>query len=106
MRLKLITFSTNLCTMGKLYAEDGELICSTFELPDRKNQVNISCIPDGEYILKMVVSPKYGPVYKVHDVANRTNILILTLRLCIFIHSIIRTTAIKINSANHKMFAR
>jgi len=64
--------------MGKLYAEDGELVCSTFELPDRKNQVNISCIPDGEYMLKMVVSPKYGPVYKVHDVANRTNILIHT----------------------------
>lgn len=76
MILKLVTFSTNLCTMGKLYDEGGELICSTFELPDRKNQVNISCIPDGEYMLKMIVSPKYGPCYKVHDVANRTNILI------------------------------
>ena len=78
MILKLITFSTNICTMGKLYAEDGKLICSTFELPDRKNAINISCIPDGEYMLKMIVSPKYGPCYKVHDVANRTNILIHT----------------------------
>lgn len=78
MILKLITFSTNLCTMGKIYTEDGELICSTFELPDRKNQVNISCIPGGEYMLKMIVSPKYGICYKVHDVENRTNILIHT----------------------------
>ena len=78
MNLKLITFSTNLCTMGKLYAEDGELICTTFELPDRKNSVNVSCIPAGEYRLKMTVSPKYGTCYKVIDVPGRTNILIHT----------------------------
>jgi len=77
MNLKLITFSTNLCTTGKLYA-DGELICSTFELPDRNNVVNISCIPAGEYRLKMIVSPKYGTCYKVHGVEGRTNILIHT----------------------------
>ena len=75
MDLKLITFSTNVCTMGKLYNGD-ELICHTFELPDRNNNINVSCIPDGEYMLKMIASPKYGPCYKVHDVANRTNILI------------------------------
>jgi len=75
MELKLITFSTNLCTMGKWYA-DGELVCSTFELPDRKNAPNVSCIPAGEYPLKMIVSPKYGPCYKVHKVPGRTNILI------------------------------
>ena len=78
MILKLITFSTNLATMGKLYTEDGELICSTFELPDRRNAVNVSCIPAGEYPLKMIVSPKYGAVYKVHDVPGRTDILIHT----------------------------
>lgn len=78
MEFKLITFSTNLCTMGKLYSEDNELICSTFELPDRKNAVNVSCIPAGSYPLKMIVSPKYGPVYKVHHVPGRTNILIHT----------------------------
>ena len=78
MILKLITFGTNLATMGKLYTEDGELICSTFELPDRRNAVNVSCIPAGEYPLKMIVSPKYGPVYKVHDVPGRTDILIHT----------------------------
>ncbi len=77
MNLKLITFSTNLCTTGKIYA-DGELICSTFELPDRNNNVNISCIPAGEYPLKMIVSPKYGPCYKVHNVPGRTDILIHT----------------------------
>lgn len=77
MHLKLVSFSSNLCTMGKIYA-DGELICSTFELPDRNNKVNISCIPAGEYPLKMIVSPKYGPCYKVHNVPGRTDILIHT----------------------------
>ncbi len=77
VNLKLVTFSNNLCTMGKWYADD-ELICSTFELPDRNNQPNISCIPAGEYPLKMIVSPKYGPCYKVHKVPGRTNILIHT----------------------------
>ena len=77
MRLHLTTFSTNIATMGKLYG-DGELICSTFELPDRNNNVNVSCIPAGEYPLKMIVSPKYGPCYKVHNVPGRTDILIHT----------------------------
>ena len=77
MDLKLVSFSSNLCTMGKIYA-DGELICSTFELPDRNNKVDISCIPAGEYPLKMIVSPKYGPCYKVHNVPGRTDILIHT----------------------------
>ena len=78
MEFKLITFSTNICTMGKLYDEYDNLICSTFELPDRKNAINVSCIPAGSYPLKMIVSPKYGPVYKVHNVPGRTDILIHT----------------------------
>lgn len=78
MQLRLVTFSNNLCTMGKWYAEDGALICSTFELPWRNNSVNISCIPDGEYMIKMTNSPKFGPSYKIFDVANRSNILIHT----------------------------
>ena len=72
MELKLITFSTNLATMGKLYYGE-ELITNTFELPNIKN---ISCIPAGTYIIKMTNSNKFGPCYKVQNVEGRTDILI------------------------------
>lgn len=50
--------------------------CYTLELPWRNNQKNISCIPPGEYVTKFKTSPKYGKVYHVQDVPNRTFILI------------------------------
>jgi len=75
MKLKLITFRNNICTMGKLY-HDKELICNTFELPWRKNSVNVSCVPAGEYVIKMTNSNKFGPCYKLQDVIGRTDILI------------------------------
>jgi hypothetical protein len=50
--------------------------CHTLELPWRDNQKSISCIPPGEYITRIRVSPKYGKVYHVQDVPNRTYILI------------------------------
>jgi len=77
MKLKLITFSTNVATTGKLYHDD-ELICSTFELPWRDNLQDISCIPTGTYRLKMVNSAKFGPSYEVKDVDGRSHILIHT----------------------------
>jgi hypothetical protein len=50
--------------------------CHTLELPWRDNKKSISCIPPGEYITRIRVSPKYGKVYHVQDVPNRTYILI------------------------------
>lgn len=75
MELKLVSFSTNVATTGKLYHGD-ELICHTFELPDRDNVQDISCVPAGTYRLKMVVSAKFGPSYEVKDVDGRLHILI------------------------------
>ena len=72
--LKLITFSTNDVTMGKLY-EGKELICYTIERPWLKNARNVSCIPAGEYDVEMVNSPKFGHTYEVKDVPGRTHIL-------------------------------
>jgi len=48
----------------------------TLELPWRNNQRSISCIPPGEYIVKIRKSPKYGSVYWVTGVPNRSWILI------------------------------
>lgn len=50
--------------------------CHTLELPWRDNKNNISCIPPGEYLTRIRISPKYGEVYHVQKVPNRTFILI------------------------------
>lgn len=62
-------------TEGRLITEDG-FECSTLELPWRENMKGKSCIPSGEYEVKVRVSPKYGKVYWVTQVPDRTYILI------------------------------
>ena len=52
--------------------------CETIELPDKRNQKNISCIPEGRYIIKKRTSPKFGQHYIVENVPNRSMILIHT----------------------------
>ena len=74
MKLKLITFSNNICTVGNLYDGD-DLICHTMELPWLKNNVNVSCIHGGVYQIKPVISEKFGNTYKITNVIGRTHIL-------------------------------
>lgn len=50
--------------------------CKTMELPYRDNQKNISAIPKGEYQCKIITSPKFGKVFEVTKVPNRTGILL------------------------------
>lgn len=47
----------------------------TLELPWRGNRSNISCIPAGTYICRLVQSPRFGFVFQVLDVEGRTHIL-------------------------------
>lgn len=54
----------------------NSLIFHLIELPNRGNQQSISCIPAGEYECEVVESPKFGHVYHVKDVPNRSHILI------------------------------
>ncbi len=61
-------------TRGMLFY--GNFNCQTLELPWRKNQRSISCIPAGEYDVKIRISPKYGEIYWVTEVTDRTFILI------------------------------
>lgn len=61
-------------TRGVLFS--GLFNCNTLELPWRENEKNISCIPAGEYQVKIRISPKYGQVYHVQEVPNRTFILV------------------------------
>ena len=50
--------------------------CVTMELPWRDNKKSISCIPTGDYLVKIRVSPKYGRIFWVTKVPNRTYVLI------------------------------
>ena len=45
------TFTEN-STMGELFL-NGERMCDTLELPYRDNQRSVSCIPSGEYQVRM-----------------------------------------------------
>jgi hypothetical protein len=81
MKLKLVTFSNNLCTIGNLYlthddcVQLDELICHTMELPWKHNKTFVSCIPAGVYTIALIDSPRYGLTYTVKDVVGRTDIL-------------------------------
>ncbi len=61
-------------TLGKLVTEDFS--CYTLEPPWRGNQRSISCIPLGEYEATVIVSSKFGYVYYIKNVDNRSGILI------------------------------
>jgi hypothetical protein len=50
--------------------------CCTLELPWRDNAKSISCIPAEEYDVELKLSNKYGRIYWVTKVPDRTGILI------------------------------
>lgn len=62
-------------TIGKL-SIDGVFFFYTMELQWLDNKANISCIPAGDYIIKMVNSPRFGRCYEVTNVVGRSHILI------------------------------
>lgn len=62
-------------TFGALLLDDA-FLCYVAELPWKNNQQSTSCIPAGTYLCSLVDSPKFGRVYQVQDVPDRTHILI------------------------------
>lgn len=68
------TVTSNQGTEGIL--TNGFFSCKTLELPWRENKRSISCIPSGVYTVKIRRSPKYGSVYWVTNVPDRSYILI------------------------------
>lgn len=73
------------CILSRLPSTDegtfGILVCDyhawwTAELPWKNNEQKISCIPQGEYKCIVRHSPKFGKVYWLQNVEDRSYILI------------------------------
>ncbi len=69
-------------TLGRLYADRDDMIgvddfvCYILERPWIKNQVNVSCIPDGVYEVAPDEEGKYIGHPEIQDVPGRTEIII------------------------------
>jgi len=66
---------SNKAILGTLFKQDAE-ICKTLENPWLNNHPNISCIPNGRYIVKKYSSTKYPDVWELQAVEGRSKILI------------------------------
>jgi hypothetical protein len=76
-------------TNGELWLADHRL-CFTIELPWHFNHPNVSCVPEGRYLLKQRYSPKFHAHLHLTDVPGRSLILmhpandaLMELRGCI-----------------------
>ena len=74
--MKLVRFKQSKdVTIGRLEHED--IYFYTVERPWLDNTPNVSCIPDGTYIVGRTNSPRFGEnMWEVLDVPGRTHILI------------------------------
>lgn len=61
-------------TNGVIQSE-GQIICSTIELPWKRNEKRLSCIPEGEYFIRKRYSQKYQCHLEVMCVPGRDYIL-------------------------------
>ena len=61
-------------TNGKLEC-NGKSICNAIELPWRKNEKRVSCIPEGKYFIKKRYSDKFKWHIEIIGVENRSSIL-------------------------------
>lgn len=75
MELELIRTYLPEGTNGSLM-HSGLLICSCIELPWRENRHQVSCIPEGRYLLVKRYSPHFQWHFEVKDVPDRDLILI------------------------------
>jgi Family of unknown function (DUF5675) len=62
-------------TNGDIFL-NGNKVCSTIELPWKNNHPQVSCIPEGKYLLQKRYSPKFKHHLYVTSVNGRQWILI------------------------------
>lgn len=77
-KIKITRTYTDDATYGQGVAttKKGVFYFKTLELPNKNNQRNISCIPEGVYAWVKHKSPKFGTCIWVKNVPNRSEILI------------------------------
>jgi len=68
-------YQDNKATLGTLRI-GGTEFCKTLELPWKANAENVSCIPEGSYVVKRINSPHFGNVWNITEINGRTNVLI------------------------------
>jgi hypothetical protein len=64
-------------TLGDLQVLVGDFIkfeCKTNELPWKENKHDVSCIPEGKYNVKKIISPTKGKCFLLENVPNRDSI--------------------------------
>lgn len=76
MHVDLIRVEDSALVTRGVVLVDGAIHCMSLELPDRSNQVNVSCIPPGTYNCVRAKSRAKGECVRVLDVPGRTGILI------------------------------
>ena len=59
-----------------VFRDNGVPFAVTLELPWIDNITNKSCIPSGSYTCKRIVSAKFGDVFEICNVPNRSHVLI------------------------------
>lgn len=75
MKIRRLTRSHDKPTYGVLLRDDGVPFALTLERPWLSNMKNRSCIPEGRYVAKRHVSPRFGETFWVQDVPGRSEIL-------------------------------
>lgn len=76
--LTLKRFATDKYGTKGVLLHHNEILCFTLEEPWRDNRRNVSCIPDGLYRCTKYHGTRHKNVFYVHDVPERSAILIHT----------------------------
>lgn len=63
-------------TFGVMTDERGWPLFVTFEETWRHNERNVSCVPEGTYVVERALTPKHGDTWRLRDVQGRDNVLI------------------------------
>ena len=74
--VKLIRIHSDLISTRGFLLYGRKVLCHTPELPWLRNEKNVSCIPEGIYPCWKAKSEKFGDVFYLDHVPNRSGILI------------------------------
>lgn len=71
-RLRIKRWYLSDVTLGRV--QFGEFKCVCLELPWLDNRPDVSCIPEGVYLCRKIVSNKNGPCFEIVNVPSRSHV--------------------------------